>query len=92
MRWDIDDSNVERFPARLKVMAINEPGTLATIAEVIANNEANVQNLTMSRSGPDFMEMMFDLEVWDLNHLNRIIRQLAGKSVVNSAERIIGKS
>jgi guanosine-3',5'-bis(diphosphate) 3'-pyrophosphohydrolase len=90
VRWDIDEKNTERFPARIKVVAINEPGTLATIAEVIASNEANIQNLVMNRSGHDFMNMAFDLEVWDVNHLNRILRQLAGKSVVNSAERVIG--
>jgi len=90
VRWDIDENNSERFPARIRVVAINEPGTLATIAEVIAGNEANVQNLVMNRSGHDFMNMLFDLEVWDVNHLNRIMRQLAGKSVVNSAERVLG--
>ena len=90
VRWDIAEGNNTRFPARIKVMAINEPGTLAVIAEVIANNDGNIQNLQMSRTAPDFMQMMFDVEVWDLNHLTRIIRQLAAKPVVSKVERITG--
>ena len=91
VRWDIEEGSSERFPARIKVLAINEPGSLAAIAEVMANNDANIQNLTMHRSAHDFMDMVFDVEVWDLNHLTRIIRQLAVKPVVSSAERIVGK-
>src|SRR5258708_4860933 len=33
VRWDIDESNKERFPARVSVTAINAPGSLAEIAQ-----------------------------------------------------------
>lgn len=92
VRWDIEEGNVERFPARVQVMAINEPGTLAAIADVMASNDANIENLEMHRTAPDFMEMTFDIEVWDINHLNRIIRQLGAKPVVSKAERLIGRN
>ena len=36
VRWDVDGSKQERFPARLALQSINEPGTLATIAQIIA--------------------------------------------------------
>lgn len=90
VRWDIEEGSSERFPARVQVTAINEPGTLAAIAEVMASNDANIENLVMSRTAPDFMEMGFDIMVWDINHLNRIIRQLGSKPVVSKAERIVG--
>ncbi len=90
VRWDIEEGNGERFPARVRVTVINEPGTLAAITEVIASNDANIANLVMHRTAPDFMEMIFDLEVWDVSHLTRIIRQLAAKPIVGKAERLIG--
>lgn len=90
VRWDIEEGATKRFPARIKSTAINEPGTLAMITEVIANNDGNIQNLSMQRSAADFMEMVFDVEVWDLNHLTRIIRQLSSKPVINSVERVVG--
>ena len=76
MRWDIDESNKERFPARISVTAINAPGSLAEIAQVIAVNDANIHTLSMVRTAPDFTEMLIDLEVWDLKHLNRLLSQL----------------
>jgi len=91
VRWDIEEGSAERFPARIKLVAINEPGTLASIAEVMANNDANIENLSMKRTAPDFMDMVFDIEVWDLSHLTRILRQLASKPVVSRAERIVGR-
>ncbi len=90
VRWDLDEGNSNRFPARIKAVALNEPGTLATITEVIANNDGNIQNLVMQRTSSDFMDMVFDIEVWDLNHLTRIIRQLASKPIVSKVERLIG--
>jgi len=90
VRWDIEEGSAKRFPARIKVDAINEPGTLAIITEVIANNDGNIENLSMSRTSTDFMTMAFDLEVWDLNHLTRIIRQLSSKPSVSKVERVIG--
>lgn len=91
VRWEIEEQSSERFPARVKVVAMNEPGALAAIAEVMAGNDGNIQNLAMHRSGPDFMDMLFDIDVWDLNHLTQILRQLAALPMVSKAERVIGK-
>lgn len=90
VRWDIEEGNSSRFPARVRVTTINEPGSLAIISEVIANNDGNIQNLNMDRISDQFMNMLIDMEVWDLGHLTRIIRQLSSKSVVNKVERITG--
>ncbi len=90
VRWDLEEGNTTRFPARIKATAINEPGTLAMISDVIANNDGNIQNLSMSRTAPDFMDMIFDVEVWDLSHLTKIIRQLASKPAISQVERLTG--
>ena len=90
VRWDIDEKSRERFPARISVTAINEPGSLATIAGVIAANDANIHTLAMARTGHDFTEMNIDLEVWDLKHLNRLLSQLKAEKSVNEAKRVNG--
>jgi guanosine-3',5'-bis(diphosphate) 3'-pyrophosphohydrolase len=90
VRWDIDEERRERFPARISVTAINEPGSLASIAQTIAANDANIHTLTMARTAPDFTEMVFDLEVWDLKHLNRLLSQLKDNSSVSAAKRVNG--
>ena len=90
VRWDIDNSTKERFPARITVTALNEPGSLAEIARVVATNDANIHTLSMVRPAPDFTEMLIDLEVWDLKHLNRLLSQLKDNSSVSDARRVNG--
>jgi len=90
VRWDIDESMRERFPARVSVTAINEPGSLAEIAGVVAANDANIHNLSMVRTASDFTEMLIDLEVWDLKHLNRLLSQLKENPSVSEARRVNG--
>lgn len=90
IRWDIDGEMHERFPARISISAINSPGSLAEIAQIIAANDTNIHNLSMIRKAPDFTELLIDVEVWDLKHLNRIISQLKDSACVSSASRVNG--
>ena len=48
MRWDVDDGTPQRFPARIAVQSVNEPGSLAQIAQVIAEHDGNIDNIRMS--------------------------------------------
>jgi len=90
VRWDDPDENPQRFPARVVVQSVNEPGTLAQISQVIAEHDGNIDNVRMARRSPDFTEMVIDLEVYDLTHLNSIIAQLRAKPVVANVERVNG--
>ena len=90
VRWDVDEKMPQRFPARLAVQSVNEPGSLAQIAQVIAEHDGNIDNIRMSRQSPDFTEVTIDLEVYDLKHLTSIISQLRAKKVIAAAERVNG--
>jgi len=89
VRWDVDES-AQRFPARVLVQNVNEPGSLAQVASVIAEHDGNIDNISMHRRSPDFTELTIDLEVYDLQHLSAIIAQLRAKAVVAKAERVNG--
>ncbi len=90
VRWDVDESSPQRFPARLFIQNVNEPGSLAQIAQVIADHDGNIDNITMQRRSPDFTEQNIDIEVYDLKHLSAIINQLRAKEVVAKVERVNG--
>jgi GTP diphosphokinase / guanosine-3',5'-bis(diphosphate) 3'-diphosphatase len=90
VRWDVDERERQRFPARLALQSINEPGTLAQIAQVIAEHDGNIDNVSMARRTADFTDMTVDISVWDLKHLNAIIGELKAKPVVNKVERVTG--
>ncbi|GJD74233.1 RelA/SpoT family protein [Methylobacterium goesingense] len=90
VRWDVEAGTSERFPARLAMQSINEPGVLAQIAQVIADHDGNIDNVSMKRKTQDFTQVVIDLSVWDLKHLNAIIAELRGKRTVNKVERVNG--
>ena len=90
IRWDIDPQMSTRFPARISITAANEPGTLAEIAETIADNDVNIHNLAVLKTAADVSTMIIDLEVWDLQHLTRTLNQLRTKTCVSDVARING--
>ena len=85
--WDIDEDNPQRFPAKLAVTVLNEPGSLAQVASVIGEADGNIDNIKMTNRVHDYTEILIDLEVWDLKHLNDIIAGLRAKDMVSSAAR-----
>ncbi|HEY2185903.1 MAG TPA: bifunctional (p)ppGpp synthetase/guanosine-3',5'-bis(diphosphate) 3'-pyrophosphohydrolase [Xanthobacteraceae bacterium] len=88
LRWDVEERTPQRFPARIVLQTVNEPGSLAQVAQVIADHDGNIDNIHMERSAPDFTSVTIDLEVFDIKHLNSIIAQLRAKDVVANAERV----
>jgi GTP diphosphokinase / guanosine-3',5'-bis(diphosphate) 3'-diphosphatase len=90
VRWDIDEAKQSRFPAQLMVSVINEPGALAEVARVIGDSDGNIDNIRMASKSPDFREMVIDVEVWNLKHLNAVIGELRGKPIVSHVQRING--
>jgi (p)ppGpp synthase/HD superfamily hydrolase len=90
VRWDAEETTPRRFPARISVQSVNEPGSLAQIAQVIAEHDGNIDNIRMTRRAPDFTDVLIDLEVYDLKHLTAIIAQLRAKPMVAKAERVNG--
>jgi (p)ppGpp synthase/HD superfamily hydrolase len=89
LRWDAEDTP-RRFPVRINVQSVNEPGSLAQIAQVIAEHDGNIDNIHMARRAPDFTDVTIDLEVYDLKHLTAILAQLRAKPMVAKAERVNG--
>ncbi len=86
--WDINPEAPERFKAKIVVAVLNEPGTLAQIAQVIGEADGNIDNLHMRRHSSDFTSMVIVVEVWDLEHLNRILAGIRAKPVVSKVERM----
>ena len=89
VRWDFE-AEPQRYPARIKLQSINEPGSLAQITQVIADHEGNIDNVVMKRRTQDFTDVTIDLGVWDLKHLNAIIAELRAKRTVSRVDRITG--
>ena len=58
------------------------------MAQVIADNEANISSIKTLQSAPDFSVILIDVEVLDVKHLNRLIAQLRARPVVSDVTRV----
>jgi guanosine-3',5'-bis(diphosphate) 3'-pyrophosphohydrolase len=87
--WDIREGATELFPAQIRVVALNEPGSLGRIATIIGAEGANIDKLEMVTRAPDYTEMLINLKVMDLKHLTDILNGVKALNVVNEATRVL---
>ena len=90
LRWDLAPQSSERFPAKIDVVAVNAPGTLAQVSDVIGSADANITDLFMSPQDANLTRLVFGVEVWDLKHLSRLLRDIRARDVVTTVERSMG--
>lgn len=76
------------FPAEIRLELLNERGTLATIANLISKNEANIENLVVVHQDDRVSIDLITLTVRDRVHLARIMRQLKQLSIVLKITRV----
>ncbi len=88
--WNVDDETPDVHVARIETVLMNEPGSLSTLASVIANNHGNISNLKIVDRSTDFFEMLVDIEVQDVKHLTNIIAALRASAAISSVERARG--
>ena len=61
----------------VRIVVANERGVLAKVAASIADEESNIQNVTVDpQDGGRYATMNFTLQVADRNHLARIMIEL----------------
>ena len=90
VRWDFDAASRAQYPTQIQVTTLNEPGALGVVATTIGDCGANIDNVAMKPKGQDFRDVVIDLEVRDIQHLNAVLSQLRGKPVVSAVERVSG--
>jgi GTP pyrophosphokinase len=82
------DAKSKGGTARLAIIVKNQPGALASVANIFGANKANILNLQLvNREGP-FHTDVIDLEVQDAQHLMRIISALRSLEIVVQADRV----
>ena len=90
VRWDLENTDKALYSTQIVITMLNEPGALGIIATTIGDYGGNIDAVASSASGADFRELRIDLQVRDIQHLNAILAELRGKSVVNKVERLSG--
>lgn len=85
--WTEPSGDIINHIARISLVVIHQPGTVAAITAIIARENANIINLKIKNRTPEFYEFSIDLDVKNLDHLKSIIAALRMSQRVLSVER-----
>ena len=83
-----DISEEQLFTSRIKVSVVNEPGSLGILATHIGKHGGNIINLNISEKSNDFFDMIFEMNLKSLDHLNIIIKNLKELDRVSMVKRL----
>ncbi|MBY0502009.1 MAG: bifunctional (p)ppGpp synthetase/guanosine-3',5'-bis(diphosphate) 3'-pyrophosphohydrolase [Alphaproteobacteria bacterium] len=87
VRWNEAAHDKDRHVARINMVIVHQPGTVAAITSIIARENANIINLKFKNRSSDFYEIHIDLDIKDREHLMGIIAALRMSQRVISVER-----
>lgn len=88
LSWGEHLTPESKFVGRLKATFMNKQGTLATFSTAINKQNGNIVNLKITHRTLNFWDMIIDVEVKNLEHLNAIIASLRTLSITNFIERV----
>ncbi len=89
--WKSDsDIGNELYASRVRVVVENKPGAFADVSSIIAKQKVNISNMKLSNRSADYFEMMVDVDVKSVEHLENIISSLRMSKKVLEVERVMG--
>lgn len=84
--WDVKDSG-NLYIGRVVIIVMSKPQSLGTLSTLIGKNMGNIVNLKILHRSQDFYDLLVDIEVKDVHHLNTIVAALRSSPLVSSVER-----
>ncbi len=88
VHWEDEGIDGEVFVARMEATLKHQKGSLAKLANIIAEAEANINNIRIINRAVDFFELLLDVEVRNLKHLEEIVELLRQEKSIQSIIRV----
>ncbi len=85
---DDDEIGDEMYTSRLRVVVENKSGSLADVSSMIAKKKVNIGNLKVINRSADYFELMIDVEVRSVDHLEEIIAALRVSKKIVEVQRM----
>lgn len=82
------ESGDKAYIGRIKVTLVHEAGALAALANIIAQEHGNINNLKISERSPEFFVMIVDVAVKGDKHLSSVITSLRADKRIHSVSRL----
>lgn len=87
LRWTSLAESEGLAVGRIRISAANKRGVLATLCGAVAQANGNITRVQTDERGPDFIDLVFDIEVEDVKRLTQILAALRSLAVVDEAVR-----
>jgi GTP pyrophosphokinase len=86
VEWD--SAKEYSYPVRIRIYSEDKKGLLGDISNSISSHEANIKNARVDTTEDKKAISTFEIEIRDLNHLNKVIRALEKIKGVYRVERM----
>jgi GTP pyrophosphokinase len=86
VEWDSKKEYI--YPVRIRIYSEDKKGLLAEISNSISSHEANIKNARVDTTEDKTAVSTFEVEIRDLNHLNKVIRAVGKIKGVHQVERM----
>ena len=86
VEWDMQKKTVR--PVKIQVVCTDQKGMLVGISTAISNADANIVNATVHTRGDRKGMNLFEVDVENLEHLNRVVREIKKVKGVIRVDRL----
>ncbi len=82
-----ENAKTDTFAGRIHATLINERGALAELTATIAEHDVNITNIRIVSQAEDFYEVIFHIDVNNIQQFNHIMEKLSQKKAIHSVQR-----
>lgn len=86
VEWDLSKEYI--YPVKIRIHSEDKKGLLAEISNSFSVNEANIKNARVETTEDKKAVSTFEVEIRDLNHLNRVIKAIEKIKGITRVERL----
>jgi GTP pyrophosphokinase len=86
VEWD--STKEYSYPVRIRVYSEDKKGLLAEISQSLSSNKANIKNAKVDTTEDKRAVSTFEVEIRDLNHLNKVIKSIEKIKGIHRVERM----
>ncbi len=80
----------ETYGSRIRITMENKTGSLADVTSAIAKKKININNINITNRSSDYFELIIDIQIKSVDHLEEILSALRISRKIIEVERVAG--
>ena len=76
VEWNLSDKNKNKQPARLQIIWKTGPATMGIVLDLLVKQKVEVIHMNTLAQNDKTTEIMADIQVKDIKHLNDVIEKM----------------